>query len=187
VKQTIEAPKSMLTVSFNLNSFAIVDLLPENESFTSAYFRVHILYPLVQLQLYASVGGDNSRRKLRLHFDNSACHTSHAVVDEMERLCCKRVPHSTYCPDLAIYDLFLFGRIKEPLAGVTVVDTNDLRNEVMSILVEVSEDEKSRAFEHSNIRTFKHWIERCEWVAEYVGDCYHTEKDLVDLISRYDV
>jgi hypothetical protein len=146
VKQTIRASKSMLTVFFNPNSFAVVDLLPENESFTSAYFIDHILHPLVQL--HVSAGGDNSSHKLRLHFDNSAFHSSHAVVDKMARLHCRRVPHPAYSHNLAICDFYLFGCIKERLAGVTVVDADDLRNEVMSILAEVSEDEKSRAFEH---------------------------------------
>jgi hypothetical protein len=70
----------------------------------------------------------------------------------------------------------LFGRIKERLLGVTVVDADGLRNEAMSILAVVSEDEKSRAFEH--------WTEKCEWTDEHGGDYYHTEKDLADLASR---
>jgi hypothetical protein len=46
VKQTIGAPTSMLTAFFNPNSF-VVDLFPESESFTSAYFIDHVLNPFV--------------------------------------------------------------------------------------------------------------------------------------------
>jgi hypothetical protein len=55
-----------------------------------------------------------------------------------------------------------------------VVDADGLKNEVMPILAEVSEDEKSPAFGH--------WIERCEWVAEHGGDDYHPSKNWADLV-----
>jgi hypothetical protein len=111
------------------------------------------------------------------HFDNSASHISHAVVDEMARLRCRRAPYPAWFPDLAIGDFFLLGCTKERLAGVTVVDGECRRNEVMSILAEVSEDEKNRAFEH--------WIEICESVVKYGGDDSHTSKELADLVSHY--
>jgi hypothetical protein len=82
----------------------------------------------------------------------------------MTRLRCRRVPHPAYSPDLAICDFYLLGRIEERLAGLFVGDAEDLRNEVMSIPAEISDDEESRAFNH--------WIERCEWVADYEGDHY---------------
>jgi hypothetical protein len=84
----------MLATFFNPSSFALVDLLPENESFPSAYFIGHLLHPLVQL--HASAAGDNSRRKLQLqlHFDDSAGDTSHAIVEKMVRLGCRRVLQS---------------------------------------------------------------------------------------------
>jgi hypothetical protein len=97
----------------------------------------------------------------------------------MARLRCRRVAHPAYSPDLAIFDFCLLGCIKEQLAGVTMVDADGLRNNVMSIVAEVAEDEKSRAFEH--------WIERGEWVTEHGGGYSHTEKDLADLVSRHRV
>jgi hypothetical protein len=57
------------------------------------------------------------------------------------------IPHPTYSHNLAICDFYLLGHIKERLAGGTVVDADSLRNEVMSILAEVSADEK---VEHSS-------------------------------------
>jgi hypothetical protein len=42
-KQTISTPKSMATVFFNPHSFAVFDLLPENESFISVSFIDHVL------------------------------------------------------------------------------------------------------------------------------------------------
>jgi hypothetical protein len=69
----------------------------------------------------------------------------------------------------------LFGRIKERFAGVFVGDAEHLRNEVMSILAEISDDEKGREFNH--------WIERCEWIPEPKGDYYKAENILADMIS----
>jgi hypothetical protein len=97
----------------------------------------------------------------------------------MVRLRCTRVPHPAYSHDFAICVFSLFGHIKDRVSGVTVVDADALRNEVMSILAEISEDQKSRAFEH--------WIERCEWVAEHGGDDSHISKDLADLSLHYHV
>jgi hypothetical protein len=67
--------------------------------------------------------------------------------DVMTHLCCRRIAHPAYFPNLGICDFCLFGRIKEWLAGVMIVDTNDLRNEEISILARISDDEKSRVFD----------------------------------------
>jgi hypothetical protein len=97
-----------------------------------------------------------------MHFDNFACHMAGMVVDEMVRLRFRHLPHPLYSPDLVICDFYLFDRIKQRLMGVTVVNANNLLNEVMSILTGISEDEKNRAFDH--------WIERCEWIAAHDWD-----------------
>jgi hypothetical protein len=46
VPQTIGATKSMLMVFFNPKEFAIVDLLPQNRSFTAVYFVSNVILPL---------------------------------------------------------------------------------------------------------------------------------------------
>jgi hypothetical protein len=94
------------------------------------------------------MAGNNPRRRLRWHFANSACHTSHPVADAMRGLCWKRISRPAYSPDLAIGDFDLFRHMKEPLPGVAVVDAEELKSEVMPFLARAPEDEKSRAFEH---------------------------------------
>jgi hypothetical protein len=143
VRRTIGARKSMLTVFFNPKTFAVIDCLPEGTPFNAAYFVAQVVNPLHQL--HSTATGDDARRKLRVHFDNSPCHTARVVSDEMARLRCRRIPHPPYSPDLAICDFYLFGRIQERLAGVMAIDGDDLRNEVISILAEMSEEEKIRA------------------------------------------
>jgi hypothetical protein len=163
VRQTIGARKSMLTMFFSPKTFAVIDFLPEGTPFNGAYFVAQVVNPLHQL--HSTATGNDARRKLCVHFDNSPCHTARVVSDEMACLGCRRIPHPPHAPDLAICDFYLFGRIKEQLAGVMAVDGDALRNEVISILAEISEEEKIRAFDH--------WIERCEWVAEDDGDYSH--------------
>jgi hypothetical protein len=76
--------------------------------------------------LHSSATSDDARLKLHLHFDNFARHRAGMAVDAMACLRCLRVPHLHYSTDLAICDIYLFGRIKEPLMGVTVVNASDL-------------------------------------------------------------
>jgi hypothetical protein len=79
------------------------------------------------------LAGD-ARRKLRLHFDNLACHTTHLVTNKMARSHCLPVLDLSCSPDLAICDCWFIERIKERLIGITAVDGNDFRNEVLPIL-----------------------------------------------------
>jgi hypothetical protein len=102
---------------------------------------------------------------LRLHFDNSPYHTPDEVMEEISRFLCRRVPHPPYSLDLAISDFYLFGRLKERLAGVAAIDVTDLQNEVTRILAKCSEEEKVRAFDH--------WIERCASVPSRDGEYFH--------------
>jgi hypothetical protein len=44
------------------------------------------------------------------------------------------MPYPTYSLDLAMCDFYLFGCIKELSKGVTAMDADNLRNEVMKIL-----------------------------------------------------
>jgi hypothetical protein len=79
VRQTIRATKSKVMVFFNPNEFAIVDLLPQDTSFTAVYFVNNVILPLAHQ--YSQQPEDIGRRKLHLHFDNSKCHTARQVQD----------------------------------------------------------------------------------------------------------
>jgi hypothetical protein len=152
VRQTISTQKSMITIFFNLNSFAIVDALPKGVSFNAVYFVEHIITPLLQRHLAASA--DIALRKLRVHFDNSPCHTAAIVAQEMQRLRWVQIPHPPYSADLAICDFYLFGRLKQQLRGITVETAEELVDEVTRVFATLSKEELRRAFDH--------WIERCD-------------------------
>jgi hypothetical protein len=65
-------------------------------------------------------------------------------------------PASALLPRSRDLGLLLVRPIKEQLVGRSVLDEQDLKKEIMAILTNLSDDEKSRAFDH--------WMERCEWV-----------------------
>jgi hypothetical protein len=69
----ISTQKSIITIFFNPNSFAIVDALPKGIPLGAVYFVEHVITPLHQRHL--TVSANIARRKLRVHFDNSPCHT----------------------------------------------------------------------------------------------------------------
>jgi hypothetical protein len=153
----------MITVFFQPYSFRVIDILPQNTTSTAAYFSEHVAQPFHQL--YRSGTPDNRPRKLHLHFDNPRCRTAQFVIQQMEYLRCKRIPHPPYSPDLVICDFYLFARLKERLAGVEVNSPEELMEEVMTILRGISGPEKVRAFDQ--------WIERCQWVANHNSEYYH--------------
>jgi hypothetical protein len=76
----------------------------------------------------------------------------------MIRLKCKRVPHPSCPPDLAISDFDLFGVFKQQLQGFDVSDHEELKSDIRRHFQDVSSDELKKSFDH--------WIERCHWVAE---------------------
>jgi hypothetical protein len=89
---------------FNPKGFAIVDLLPQKDSFTAQSFIDQILKPLSQD--HSTKSADIARRSLLLHFDNSRCHSAKIVSEEMTNSKCKMVRHPPYPPDLAIADFY---------------------------------------------------------------------------------
>jgi histone-lysine N-methyltransferase SETMAR len=145
---------------FNPNGLAIVDLLPQGDSFTAQYFNDQILKPLNQGHSMKSA--DIAGRSVRLHFDNSRCHTAKIVSEEMTCLRCKRVPHPPDSPDLAIADFYLFRILKHKLQGIDVRDDEELKSEILTIFQGIPLDELKKSFDHST--------ETCQWGAADAGN-----------------
>jgi hypothetical protein len=164
VRQTIGARKSMLTLFFNPNHLAIVDLLPQPTNFTAAYFVARVVISLANQ--HHQQARDVARRKLLLRFDSPRCHTAATVTAEMVRLRCVRIPHLAYSPDLAICDFWLFGRLKRELQGITIDTEEDLIEQILTILQSIPQSALRRAFAH--------WQERCQWVVDNDREYYPT-------------
>jgi hypothetical protein len=81
---------------------------------------------------------DIARRSLRLHFDNSRCHTTILPYHQNwirgnDHLKCKWVRHPPYSPDLAVSDFYLFGVLKRKLQSINVSDDDELKSEILTI------------------------------------------------------
>jgi hypothetical protein len=111
INKIILAPKSILAIFLNRNKFTPADLSSESLLFTSIHFILHDVEPFASLQTNPS--GDNSQRKLRLHFGNWICHISHAIAAAMTRMNCRRILRANYSPDLAICDAYLVDHAKK--------------------------------------------------------------------------
>jgi hypothetical protein len=111
-----------------------------------------------------SLSQDAAQWKVNLHFDNSRCNIARSVTDEMTKLRCKRVAYPTYSPDRAIYDFYLFSRLKDKLVGLHADDNAELLREVQGIVRVIDRTEINNAFGH--------WIERCQWVATNKAEYY---------------
>jgi len=162
VEQTIRARKSMVTIFLNPHEFSVVEILPEDQSFTAVYFAKKVVKPLGLR--HAQEPAHITRYPLKLHFDNSRCHTAKIVQAKMTKYRCKRVPHPPYSPDLAICDFYLFGTLKEKLRGTSSRDEEELLQNVMTVLEGIPKEEL--------IRAFSHWQERCKWVVSNKGEYY---------------
>ena len=57
------------------------------------------------------------RSGVLLHHDNALSHSSHIVMDTVNKLGTELLPHSAYSPDLAICDFWLFPNLKNKLRG----------------------------------------------------------------------
>ena len=48
-----------------------------------------------------------------IHMDNAPCHNSDSVSNEIKKYGLARMPHPPYSQDIAPYDFWLFGFLKE--------------------------------------------------------------------------
>jgi hypothetical protein len=101
---------------------------------------------------------------LQIYFGNSRCHIARAIEEEMEYSRCKQVSHPVYSSDLAITDLYLFGKIKEELRTMKVSS----REEVLNVMTGVF-----RKYPKHNVKgVIDHSMHRCDWVISHKDEYY---------------
>jgi hypothetical protein len=76
----------------------------------------------------------------------------------------ERMPHPPYSPDLAPCDFFLFGYLKQELAGRQYETPADLFSEVRGIIRGISGDLLRRVFEAWRMRLEQCWNSGGEYV-----------------------
>jgi histone-lysine N-methyltransferase SETMAR len=87
------------------------------------------------------------------HWDNAPVHTAASVKKWFADHSIQLLPHPPYSPDLAPADFFLFRRVKEELAGLSL-DEDSLKKTWEGVIRTITADEFATAF--------RRWFERCE-------------------------
>jgi hypothetical protein len=87
------------------------------------------------------------------HWDNAAVHTTASVKKWFADHSIQLLPHPPYSLDLAPADFFLFRRVKEELAGLSL-DEDSLKKTWEGVVRTITADEFATAF--------RRWFERCE-------------------------
>jgi hypothetical protein len=101
-------------------------------SFTGPYFVNNLIIPLARQHAQQRV--DIACRRLHLNLDNSNGHNARDVQEEMVSQWCVRLLYPPYSPDLAIADLYMFGRLKQQLSGRTLDSEQNVLETVTEIL-----------------------------------------------------
>jgi histone-lysine N-methyltransferase SETMAR len=158
----IGSKKYMLTIVWNPYAFYIVNLLPENTSYTAEYL-VNTILPELVVNVYNG-SRKHGQKRVWLHWDNARPHSAKATQKYCDENDLPRIQHPIYSPDLAPSDFYLLGKIKGRLVGKAIRDENDLLEQIIEILNEIPKDEL--------MSVFNSWIRRVETVIERNGDYY---------------
>ena len=79
-----------------------------------------------------------------LHHDNAPCHKSASTQGHIE-LGFTELHHSTYSPDLAPNDVYLFPSLKRQMCSIRMISLDELRKWVLAVFQSIPKDvSKSR-------------------------------------------
>ena len=116
-------------------------------------------------EIKETIWNESTKRKLWIHLDNSHVHTSKLTNEKYAEYGFKRTPHPAYSPDVAPCDFFLFGFIKNKLKGKHFKDPDQIKETIIEILSNISQEQRKVIFEE--------WLCRCNWIVAHHGEYYH--------------
>jgi transposase len=145
---TIQSEKVMLTIVWNLSGFHVINVLPKGFKFNASYYVTQTLDPLSKWRRI-QVGRN---RKLIVHADNARSHLVKMTSHFIEQNSMQRAPHPAYSPDLAPFDFYLFGYVKQFLSGYLFADQDSLLQAVSDILAGIEKVTLESVFHN--------WMER---------------------------
>ncbi len=151
-KRMIGDQKIMIFSAFSSAGPLLLEVLPRNSKFTSAYMCEVILPKLnnacrTQLKV-------RSNQKIFIHMDNAKPHTAGKTIKQIMALKFKQLPHPPYSPDISPCDFFLYGYIKEQLKGIHHDTPEELYQSIVHIVENVPKD--------TWLGVYKEWISRLQ-------------------------
>jgi histone-lysine N-methyltransferase SETMAR len=130
----IQSKKLMLTIIWNPQKSHLINVLPKGCKFNAGYYIIELLSPLSDWRRTQQRRTD---RKLLIDADNAYPHIVQASRDFLEVYGMKQVPHPPYSSNLTPTDFYVFGHVKNCLAGASFADVDELLEAVMTILGEI--------------------------------------------------
>lgn len=158
-----QSRKRMLTIFFSSSGAVVVDVLPEKQTMTSAYYSQQVLPKVLEA---ARISQPTRLRAGRLHIlhDNASSHKTRAVQEFLRENKFQTLPHPAYSPDLAPCDFWLFPLLTEKLANINFQRVQDLARRVNSELRAIPKEQYADAF--------KKWIQRLEKCVRFHGEYF---------------
>jgi hypothetical protein len=123
-RQLINMPKLMVTIFWNPFGIHVLAELPEKTLCDPGYFVDYRLTPFEELPVMHTAA--SQKQKLAIHMDNSLIHKARAAIQKSASVRVELAPHPPYSLDLGASDFFLFGYIKQTIAGQEFVSPDDL-------------------------------------------------------------
>jgi histone-lysine N-methyltransferase SETMAR len=152
IKAKVQASrtKQMLLAFFDSKGLIYMHIVPRGSTVNAAYI-VKVLD--VFMRHFKKKRPVMAEQPWFFHWDNAPVHTAAIVQDWLVAHDVQVLRHPPYSPDLAPADFFLFRRVKEELAGITL-DHSSLKKEWEGVTRSISAEEFATAF--------RRWYERCQ-------------------------
>jgi histone-lysine N-methyltransferase SETMAR len=160
VNRMVSSKKTMVSAYFTRWGFVSIEFLPQGQNYNSQFF-IETVLPSIEMKL------SQRRPRLRatgahLHMDNAKPHRSKKSIEKAGEMGFVLVPHPPYSPDIAPSDFFLFGYLKECLAGTSFPDEETLISAVHEILTSIPIEMLCRVFDD--------WIRRLHECVARAGE-----------------
>jgi [histone H3]-lysine36 N-dimethyltransferase SETMAR len=160
VKARVHAPRSeqMVLVFFDDKGMVYTNYVPRGDTVNADYV-IKVLRAFLKIL-------KEKRPELRagewyFHWDNAPSHSAKAVKDFLAQKYIQMIDHPPYSPDLAPADFFLFPKIKNELAGISI-SQESFKRAWEGVVRTLKKEDFSKAFQR--------WQERFEKCVRIGGD-----------------
>jgi hypothetical protein len=110
----ISTIKDMVYIFWSALGFSAISALPPRSKFTAADFWNDIIPKIVEGITFDLA---NSSRQLPPHMDNATQHRAWESITCLKKFRIRPTDHMPYSPDSVSPDFYLFGKLKNALAG----------------------------------------------------------------------
>ena len=144
------APKTMITVFWNVHGPVVIEALPPGGTWTADYFNNVIIEKLAQSDPYRRAIAQ--KQAFVVHMDNAPVHRAATVKQKMWQIGMHNAEHPAYSPDLAPSDFYLFGNLKSKIRRLEFESAEEIKEWIIAQFDLIPADELKRVFEEWEMR-----------------------------------